>query len=60
MNNEKVRVLLNNYIKENGVKVNYVAKSVGLSESALCRFRHNKRGLREKNLNKILEFLITR
>ncbi|MFL0194432.1 helix-turn-helix domain-containing protein [Clostridium sp. WILCCON 0269] len=59
MTNENVKERLKNYLRERGVRNNFIAEKVGLSDTTICLFLKGKRLLSDKKL-KLIEDLINK
>jgi transcriptional regulator with XRE-family HTH domain len=55
--NESVKERLKNYLAEHGVRNNFIAEKVGLSETSICLFLQGKRSLSNVKLNQIEELI---
>jgi transcriptional regulator with XRE-family HTH domain len=53
----KERELLENYIKAKGVKVRWIAKQIGLSESTLSHWRKGRRNISTKHLQALVDII---
>ncbi len=56
MQNE-VRKQFEEYIKVNGIKVRFIAKKIGLSESTLSHWRKRRRNLSMEHLQALLDIM---
>lgn len=54
---ENVRLRLNDYILQRGVKCKFIADKCHICPARLSRFINNKRNINEDILNKLDEFL---
>jgi len=57
MSNITIRTELNQYIKRNGIKQNYISKKIGLSTTTINLFLHGKRDLALSRLE-VIYFLM--
>ena len=49
--------LLNNYIEENGVKINFIASKIGIARETLSRFKNKKQDLHKDTLDKLVKYI---
>lgn len=54
---DKIADMLNNYIEENGVKINFVATKIGIARETLSRFKNKKQDLHKDTLNKLIRYI---
>jgi len=54
---EIARQILNEYIENEGIKLNHIADQVEISYSMLSHFRYNQKVLSIKKVDKLLEYL---
>lgn len=54
---QEVREQFENYIKVKGVKVRWIAKQIGLSESTLSHWRKGRRDISTKHLQALEEII---
>ena len=57
MDQQELREKLLNYVKENGLKYNYIAKKIGISKCHMSLFINNKRNFKKDKLEKLKEIL---
>ena len=49
--------MLNNYIEENGVKINFIATKIGIARETLSRFKNKKQDLHKDIIEKIVTYI---
>ena len=54
---DKIAEELNNYIEENGVKINFVATKIGIARETLSRFKNKKMDLHKDVIEKIVNYI---
>ena len=54
---DKIAEELNNYIEENGVKINFIASKIGIARETLSRFKNKKQDLHKDTLNKLIRHI---
>ena len=54
---DKIADMLNNYIEENGVKINFIATKIGIARETLSRFKNKKQDLHKDTLNKLIRYI---
>ena len=54
---DKIAEELNNYIEENGVKINFVATKIGIARETLSRFKNKKQDLHKDIIEKIVNYI---
>lgn len=54
---DKIAEELNNYIEENGVKINFVATKIGIARETLSRFKNKKMDLHKDVIKKIVIYI---
>ena len=54
---DKIAEELNNYIEENGVKINFVATKIGIARETLSRFKNKKMDLHKDIIKKIVIYI---
>ena len=54
---DKIADMLNNYIEENGVKINFIATKIGIARETLSRFKNKKQDLHQDTLNKLIRYI---
>lgn len=54
---DKIADMLNNYIEENGVKINFVATKIGIARETLSRFKNKKMDLHKDIIKKIVNYI---
>lgn len=54
---ENIKVALIKYQEENGIRSDYIAKKVGLSQVTICLFKQNRRMLALDKLEKIKDII---
>ena len=54
---DKIAEELNNYIEENGVKINFIATKIGIARETLSRFKNKKQDLHKDTLNKLIRHI---
>ncbi len=54
---DKIADMLNNYIEENGVKINFIASKIGIARETLSRFKNKKQDLHKDTLNKLIRHI---
>lgn len=57
MEQEILRVRLNDYITRSGIKAKFVANKIGVQESVLCHFRKGLKDLYPENLKALKQLL---
>lgn len=57
MTDEIVKENLKDYLSKYGVRNNFIAKNIGISNTSICLFLQGKRSLSEDKLNKIEELI---
>ena len=54
---DKIAEELNNYIEENGVKINFIATKIGIARETLSRFKNKKQNLHKDIIEKIVNYI---
>ena len=54
---DKIAEELNNYIEENGVKINFIATKIGIARETLSRFKNKKQNLHKNVIEKIVNYI---
>ena len=54
---DRIADMLNNYIEENGVKINFVATKIGIARETLSRFKNKKQDLHKDIIEKIVNYI---
>ena len=54
---DKIAEELNNYIEENGVKINFIATKIGVARETLSRFKNKKMDLHKDVIEKIVNYI---
>ena len=54
---DRIADMLNNYIEENGVKINFIASKIGIARETLSRFKNKKQDLHKDTLNKLIRHI---
>lgn len=54
---DKIADMLNNYIEENGVKINFIASKIGIARETLSRFKNKKMDLHKDVIEKIVTYI---
>ena len=54
---DRIEEELNNYIEENGVKINFVATKIGIARETLSRFKNKKMDLHKDVIEKIVTYI---
>lgn len=54
---DKIAEELNNYIEENGVKINFIATKIGIARETLSRFKNKKMDLHKDIIKKIVNYI---
>lgn len=54
---DRIAEELNNYIEENGVKINFVATKIGIARETLSRFKNKKMDLHKDVIEKIVTYI---
>ena len=54
---DEVRIKLNEYIEQNGIKAKYISELLDIPDYVLSRFRSGKIELNESSLNRLIEYL---
>lgn len=54
---DKIADMLNNYIEENGVKINFIATKIGVARETLSRFKNKKMDLHKDIIKKIVNYI---
>ena len=54
---DKIAEELNNYIEENGVKINFIATKIGIARETLSRFKNKKQDLHKDIIEKIVNYI---
>ncbi len=54
---DRIADMLNNYIEENGVKINFVATKIGIARETLSRFKNKKMNLHKDVIKKIVIYI---
>ena len=54
---DKIADMLNNYIKKNGVKINFIASKIGIARETLSRFKNKKMNLHKDIIEKIVTYI---
>lgn len=54
---DKIAEELNNYIEENGVKINFIATKIGVARETLSRFKNKKMDLHKDIIEKIVTYI---
>ena len=54
---DKIAEELNNYIEENGVKINFIASKIGIARETLSRFKNKKMDLHKDIIKKIVNYI---
>ncbi|NMM61176.1 helix-turn-helix transcriptional regulator [Clostridium sp. P21] len=57
MTNESVKENLKDYLLKHGVRNNFIAEKIGISNTSICLFLQGKRLLSEDKLNQIEELI---
>lgn len=57
MSQEDVRIMLNDYITQSGIKAKKVCEAINLNEPVLSLFRRGKKQLWPETLEKLTEYL---
>lgn len=55
--NDAARSALESYITNNGVKLQFFAKRVGIPLSTLSKWKHRKKELKEEKLERIFDYI---
>ena len=54
---DKIAEELNNYLEENGVKINFIATKIGVARETLSRFKNKKMDLHKDVIEKIVNYI---
>ena len=54
---DRIAEELNNYIEENGVKINFVETKIGIARETLSRFKNKKMDLHKDVIEKIVTYI---
>ena len=54
---DKIAEESNNYIEENGVKINFIATKIGVARETLSRFKNKKMDLHKDIIEKIVTYI---
>ena len=54
---DKIADMLNNYIEENGGKINFIATKIGIARETLSRFKNKKMDLHKDVIEKIVNYI---
>jgi len=60
MSQEEVRIMLNNYIAQSGIKAKKVCESINLNEPVLSLFRKGRKELWPEHLQALEDYLKSR